>query len=50
VARQRDLLFGANGAEAITMSNWRERIRDAQTEQEIEDIKVCSNRTRNRRY
>lgn len=40
VARQRDLLFGTNGVEAITIDNWRERIRDAQTEQEVEDIKL----------
>ncbi|MCE8163347.1 MAG: hypothetical protein I3273_03370 [Candidatus Moeniiplasma glomeromycotorum] len=39
LARERDLLFGTNNTEIVTDKNWRERIRDATTKEEIEDIK-----------
>ncbi|MCE8163012.1 MAG: hypothetical protein I3273_00345 [Candidatus Moeniiplasma glomeromycotorum] len=39
LARERDFLFGTNNTAIITVENWRERIRDATTQEEIEDIK-----------
>ena len=38
IARERDLLFGLNGAEIVTVDNWREKIKEAKSKEEIEDI------------